>query len=94
MIKELEQVVDWQPLLIYIGMEKYVTDKIKTNYPGDTDGQKREAFDKWLRQNQSACWKDIIDALYELKECVLARMLTRKYEWKDPRVLYISSYCI
>ena len=100
LLEELKSVVDWQPLMINLNFEKYKNDKIEKNFPRDVDRQKEEAFDQWLRQKSDACWKDIIDALYKVDEDSLARKLTRKYDWIDPRVytnqiLYTEIYmCI
>ncbi len=72
--------------MINMGVEKFENDKIEKNFQNDTDRQKQEAFDKWLRMKPDACWKDGIDALYEIEEITLASILTRKYAWEDPRV--------
>ncbi len=88
MLKKLDSVVDWQLLMISMGVEKFENDKIERNFQGDIDRQKQEAFDKWLRMKPDACWKDVIDALYEMKEITLANSLARKYDWKDPRVIH------
>ncbi len=89
MLKKLDSVVDWQLLMISMGVEKFENDKIERNFQGDIDRQKQEAFDKWLRMKPDACWKDVIDALYEMKEITLANSLARKYDWKDLRVIHI-----
>ncbi len=86
LLKELESVGTWQLLMINMGVEKFENDKIERNFPYDIDRQKQEAFDKWLRKKPDACWKDVIDALYEMKEITLASGLAKKYNWKDPRV--------
>ena len=83
---ELEQLVDWQLLMLNLGIQKHKNDIIERNFPQDVDRQKQEAFDMWLRVMPNACWKDVIDALFVMKENTLARELTRKYNWKDPRV--------
>ncbi len=85
LMRELDTIVDWPRLLLNMGMEKYENDKIKINNPNDVDGQKMDAFDKWLRK-KDACWKTVIDALFQVEELVLANKLERKYDWKDPRV--------
>ena len=90
LIRELESIVDWQMLMINLGVEKHQNDKIERNFPQDVDRQKQEAFDRWLRETPDACWKDIIDALFEMKENVLAGELTRKYSWRDPRVITVD----
>ncbi|XP_064387776.1 uncharacterized protein LOC135335965 [Halichondria panicea] len=92
MLKKLDSVVDWQLLMISMGVEKFENDKIERNFQGDIDRQKQEAFDKWLRMKPDACWKDVIDALYEMKEITLANSLARKYDWKDPRVFVSCSF--
>ncbi|XP_064387744.1 uncharacterized protein LOC135335941 isoform X2 [Halichondria panicea] len=89
LLKELDSVVTWQLLMINLGGKKSENDKIEINFRCDIDRQKQEAFDKWLRRKPDACWKDVIDALYEMKEVTLASRLSRKYDWKDPRV-YVS----
>ena len=88
MLKELDSVVTWQLLMINLGVKKSENDKMEKNFQGDIDRQKQEAFDKWLRMKPDACWKDVIDALYEMEEISLASSLARKYDWKDPRVCY------
>ncbi len=86
LLKELDSIVTWQLLMINLGGKKSENDKIEINFRCDIDRQKQEAFDKWLRRKPGACWKDVIDALYEMKEVTLASRLSRKYDWKDPRV--------
>ncbi len=86
MVKELHSIVTWQLLMINLGVEKCENDKIEINLRGDIERQKQEAFDKWLKMNPDACWKDVIDALYKMKEIILASSLSKKYDWKDPRV--------
>ncbi len=86
LVKDLDTLIAWQLLMIKLGVEKFENDKIEINFQGDIDRQKREAFDKWLRKKPGACWKDVIDALYEMKEITLASSLARKYAWEDPRV--------
>ena len=76
--------------MINLNVEKHKNDKIEKNFPGDVDRQKQEAFDQWLRQKPDACWRDIIQALYEVDENNLARKLRRKYDWKDPRVFIMQ----
>ncbi|XP_064388636.1 uncharacterized protein LOC135336701 isoform X2 [Halichondria panicea] len=92
LMKELVSVVDWQLLMINMGMEKYENDKIERNFGCDIDRQKQEAFDKWLRKKPNACWKNVIDALYEIEEITLASSLAKRYNWKDPRVYVNSSF--
>ncbi len=94
LMRELDTIVDWQLLLLNMGMEKHENDKVERNNPGDVDHQKLDAFDKWLRKTPDACWKTVIDALFEVKELVLANKLERKYDWKDPRVKYNIQLCI
>ena len=86
LMKDLDSIVNWQILMVYMGVEKYKVTKVEVNNPTGVDDQKLEAFDMWLKQNPSACWKNVIDALFEMQENTLARALTRKYEWNDPRV--------
>ncbi len=78
--------------MINLGVKKSENDKIEINFRCDIDRQKQEAFDKWLRMKPDACWKDVIDALYEMEEITLASSLARKYDWKDPRVRYSIVY--
>ena len=88
-MKELVSVVDWEMLLLHMGMEKFENDKTKANNPGNVDAQKMDAFDKWLKRFPDACWKTVIDALYDQKYIVLANKLERKFNWKDPRVCIV-----
>ncbi len=94
LMKELVSVVNWQLLMINMGVEKFENDKIEINFRCDIDRQKQEAFDKWLRMKPDACWKDVIDALYKMNDITLASSLARKYDWKDPRVRTIILLCI
>ena len=91
LMTDLDSLINnWQHLMISMGVDKYKNDKIERNFPHDVDRQKQEAFDLWLRQTPDACWKNVIDALFEIGENTLARALTKKYEWKDPRVRLLS----
>ncbi len=91
LMKELVSVVKWQQLMLNMGMKNYESEKIKVNIPNDVDEQKLEAFSKWLKMKPDACWKNVIDALYEMDDHItLASILARKYDWKDPRVYYIN----
>ncbi|XP_064387703.1 uncharacterized protein LOC135335910 isoform X2 [Halichondria panicea] len=92
LVKDLDTLIAWQLLMIKLGVEKFENDKIEKNFPNDIDRRKQEAFDKWLRMKPDACWKDVIDALYEMEEITLASGLARKYAWEDPRVYVSSNY--
>ena len=92
LVKDLNSIVNWQLLMINLGVKKFENDKIESNFRCDIDRQKQEAFDKWLRMKPDACWKDVTDALYEMEEITLASSLARKYDWEDPRVRYSIVY--
>ncbi len=92
LLKELDTVVPWQLFMINLGVKKSENDKIEINFRHDIDRQKQEAFDKWLKMKPDACWKDVIDALYETKDITLASSLAKKYDWKDPRVYITNVY--
>ncbi len=92
LMKELDPINKWQLLMINLGVKKSENDKIEINFRCDIDRQKQEAFDKWLRMKPYACWKNVIDALYEMEEITLASSLARKYAWEDPRVRIICMY--
>ncbi|XP_064387836.1 uncharacterized protein LOC135335996 isoform X2 [Halichondria panicea] len=79
LLQDLESFVNWQLLI-----EKL--ESIEGNFQHNIDRQKLEAFDKWLRRKPDACWKDVIDVLYEMEEITLASRLAKKYAWEDPRV--------
>ena len=83
---DLDQFLDWQLFVLKLGVKKHEIDKIEKNFPQDVDRQKLEAFDHWLRATPDACWENVIAALFDMKENTLAMELTRKYNWKDPRV--------
>ncbi len=86
LLNELDSIVSWQLLMINMGMEKFENDKTERNFPSDINRQKEEAFEKWLKMKPNACWKNVIDALYKMKEITLASSLAKKYAWNDPRV--------
>ena len=86
LLDELETIVKWPSLLLNLGVEKHKIDIIERNRPGDVCQQKIDALEAWLKETPDACWKDVIDALYEMDENTLASDLKRKFAWEDPRV--------
>ena len=80
--------MNWQLLLLDLGIKKHKIDIIELNSPGNISKQKLNALELWLKEtpDASSSWMVVIDALYEMDENVLATDLKRKYAFEDPRV--------
>ena len=55
-------VADWKQVMLYLGVPKEVIDRAELEQRGIED-RKMEALDWWLRNDESASWRSLGDAL-------------------------------
>ena len=63
----------------YLGIEDVDCKKIEREKPGDVDEQKIIVLKTWLERAERT-WRDFIRALAMMKQCVLAKELTREHK--------------
>ena len=81
----LASVSDWHKLGLNLGVQDYELDQIHRSRPAEgCDGWKRETFSLWLRHTPSASWRDVVGALQQMGEKIVAEMIEQKYIKKDP----------
>ena len=75
--KELCHLTEWEAFALNLPGIKQPPDidRIKRDYPYDTQAQKRSLFSLWLRRCPNASWQDVINALETAQEFTLAQKL-------------------
>ena len=82
---ELASVSDWRKLGLNLGVQDYELDQIHRSHPAEgCDGWKRETFSLWLRRTPSASWRDVVGALQQMGEKIVAETIEQKYIQKGP----------
>ncbi len=73
---KLKELVNWENFGTNLGIEHHEIQKITKNNPLDIEGQKRDLFDFWLRQDITASWEKVEKALSDSQETVLAEKIS------------------
>ncbi len=73
---KLKELVNWEKFASNLGIEQHEIQKITKNNPLDIEGQKRDLFDFWLRQDITASWKKVEKALSDSDEKTLAKKIS------------------
>ena len=89
-LSELMEVVNWRDVLLHLEMPKHVADRIERDYIR-VERQKEEAISWWMKNDATASWKDLADALLKADYPLLATRLMLS-QGKDWYWLY-SHYC-
>ena len=76
---ELTTVVDWHKLGLNLGIPKHELDKIERDYRLN-DRQRLEMLHLWLRHTPYATWEDVVSALQQMGENMVAERIRQKYK--------------
>ena len=75
---ELASVIDWFSLGLNLGLQKHELTKIERDYQGN-DRRRVEMLDLWLQRTPNATWEDVVRALQQMGENVVAENIREKY---------------
>ena len=75
---ELASVIDWFSLGLNLGLQKHELTKIEHDYQGN-DRRRVEMLDLWLHRTPNATWEDVVRALQQMGENVVAENIREKY---------------
>ena len=75
---ELASVIDWFSLGLNLGLQKHELTKIERDYQGN-DRRRVEMLDLWLHRTPNATWEDVVRALQQMGENVVAENIREKY---------------
>ena len=77
---ELVTVINWFLLGINLGLPKHELSKIQQNYAHQGNDQQRvEMLYLWLQRTPNATWEDVVRALQQMGENVVAENIREKY---------------
>ena len=97
LLVELKEVDDWYSLGAYLRVRVSKLREIKTsNSQGGVQLCKIEMFQYWLDSTPTASWEDVISALKQVDNLVLADRLTSKYTSgaeSKPGSMRMSVFC-
>ena len=80
LLKELKTVDNWFIFGVYLGVPHSQLKKIKLSYHSEEiELCKVDLLQYWLDNNVSASWKDVIRALEQTDQLVLAATVKQKY---------------
>ena len=74
----MDPVGDWHSLGVKLNLQGYQLREIERNYD-ENNRRKNEVLDLWLRNTRNPSWEPVVQALYEMKEKVLADNIRTKY---------------
>ena len=78
--RELISVSDWRSLGLNLGVRDYELDQIESSNPNEGCGRwRQEAISLWLQRTPSASWKNVVNALQEMRQYTLAERIHREY---------------
>ena len=76
--QELEEVVEWHRLGVYLGLSEKEIREIELNHQ-ELARRRTAMLDKWTRKQAHASWEMVIEALEKMSELRLANKLREKY---------------
>ena len=79
LVNELASVENWHKLGVNLGLQGHQLRKLEQDYPRDSDRQKSEMLDLWLKSAVDLDWETVIQALCPMQEHVVADRIRRKY---------------
>ena len=78
LVRELGQVVDWDVLGTYLGLEDSEIREIERDHQS-TARRRIVMLAKWMEKDVDASWEKVIEALKSISQTVLASQLKEKY---------------
>ena len=79
LLHELENITDWFPFGVCLGVPVAELQKIEASHHGEVERCKIEMLQYWLRNSQNTSWEDVLHALELSNEHLLASRLKRQY---------------
>ena len=79
LLEELKDVDNWFLLGIFLGVPVKQLQKIESLHRGETERCKIDMLQYWLDNNVTASWKDVVRALEQTNQLVLAETVKHKY---------------
>ena len=77
--QELEEVVEWHKLGIYLELSEKELKEIEIDNQESVSSRRAAMLDKWTRKQSNASWEMVIEALEKMSELRLASRLREKY---------------
>lgn len=78
LLRELQQVIEWQHLGQLLGLPESDLEKIHQENE-TTEDCRREMLLLWMERDPNCTWKKVVDALIEMKAETLAAEITSRY---------------
>ena len=75
LIKAIESLSDWRKLGTYLDIQAPVLRNIAESYPGNAGRCRDDMVETWLNTNQSATWKDVMEAVGKLPDVAIAQTI-------------------
>ena len=79
LLEELKDVDNWFLLGIFLGVPVKQLQKIESLHRGEIERCKIDMLQYWLDNNVNASWKDVVRALEQTNQLVLAETVKHKY---------------
>ena len=79
LVSELESVVDWFHLGLYLGLSPPELEAIRADKQGQTKDCRSAMFTRWIDNTVEPTWSDIVTALVGIGKKSLAHKITIKY---------------
>ena len=79
MLEELKDVDNWFVLGIFLGVPVKQLQKIESSHRGDLERCKIDMLQYWLDNNVTPSWKDVVRALEQTNQIVLAETVKHRY---------------
>ena len=77
---ELTSISNWRTLGLHLDVQDYELDQIETSQPTEgCHGWKRETLSLWLWRTPNASWRNVVGALRQMGENVVAERIEQKY---------------
>ena len=79
LLEELNDVDNWFLFGAFLGVPVKQLQKIESSHRGEVERCKIEMLQYWLDNNVNASWKDVVRALEQTNQLVLAETVKHKY---------------
>ena len=79
LLEELKDVDNWFVLGIFLGVPVKQLQKIESSHRGDLERCKIDMLQYWLDNNVTPSWKDVVRALEQTNQIVLAETVKHRY---------------
>ena len=77
-LKELEHIIDWYSLGLYLEVEAHILDAIERENP-TIKLRMIKMLEQWLRTGRGCNWRKLVEALYQMGKLAEADNIRRKH---------------